>query len=169
MKKDLSCLALILMFTFKIQATEIHPYLSPGVTLAWYSKGLKSATWKISLGIFCDVNSENLNGYFINLTYGKRFLLNDYKRDYRFTECESGIFCRYLVYGTGLGAAYFKTENKTRIVPKGAFFIGNILFLRSDFIIDNKKTDWDLGANLVYPISTTYWDYLKSYARDSDF
>lgn len=150
-----------LLFTSKQAQSEHFPYVSPGFSICWNNSGLKSASIKLSVGIFSESFNE-IDGYFCNITLGKRFLLNDYSRDYIFTECEGGIFSGYLMYGTGLGTAFSRKDGKIQVSPKGTLFLGNLLFLRSDIIIKDKKSDLDVGGMVVLPLNMKYFDNLHS-------
>ncbi len=153
--------SVMVILAIQNSSAQVLPYISPGFTVAWNSSKLKSASWKISVGIFSPGNTDKLDGYFCNITLGKRYLLDDYSKDYLFTECESGIFKGYLFYGSGIGTAYIRQEEKTRVVPKFSLFTGDILFLRSDMIINHKKIDLDIGGTLVLPLNKSYIDHIR--------
>lgn len=145
----------ILVLTGCLYAGTITPYVSPGAMWSWNFNGGSSLTLKISIGCYYETyTGQKANPYFSNLTFGKRFLVDfsQNEPDYFFTEIESGFYSGFLVSGAGLGAAYFKRENKLIVVPKASLFTGDGLFLRSDFILDNRKLDIDLGAMLVAPL-----------------
>jgi hypothetical protein len=154
MKKSNMCLILFCLAAWL--HAGIVPYISPGLMLSWNFHSTPSAIVKISIGLGYEITFRpyTINSCFTNLTIGKRIFIdyNQKQPNYLFTEIESGIWTGYLISGIGLGTAYYKNGNKLRIVPKAAIFSGDGLFLRSDFILDNRKIDADLGGMLVLPL-----------------
>lgn len=153
---------LILFLSFEISYADLLPYISPGFTIAWNSSRMKSASWKVSVGFFSEDHIKRIDGYFCNITLGKRYLLDNFSKDYMFTECEAGLFKGYLFYGSGIGTAYLKKNDRIKIAPKGSLFIGDVLFLRSDFVASDKKLDLDIGGSIVVPINKSYFDNLAN-------
>ena len=121
---------------------------------SWNFHNTQSMILKVSIGYYCGPQSNFMkNPYFANLTFGKRLIdFNENQPNYFFTEIESGIYSGYIISGIGLGAAYYKSNNKLMIVPKASIFTGDGIFLRSDLILCNKRIDADLGGMLVVPL-----------------
>lgn len=144
---------LIILLIVSSVNSKVLPYLSPGIILSWNTQKKVSASWKISAGIFKSVDYGKIEGYLLNITYGKRYLLDDASKDYLFTELETGLLSGIVFYGFGAGTAYVKKDDKIRVVPKGSLFAGWFLFLRSDIVRYDHKFDIDIGGNIVLPIT----------------
>lgn len=162
---------LIFFLTFWLPA-EVIPYISPGAMMSWNFHNVQTVTLKISLGIGYDFNYQSnakINSGFANLTFGKRWLVdfNVNQPDYFFTEIESGIYYRLFISGVGLGTAFFKNEDKLKIVPKASIFSGDLLFLRSDLILYNHKPDVDIGGMFVIPFNPIIAKDLSSMSNGS--
>jgi hypothetical protein len=150
-------LVLLVLFTYGVSFCEtgIIPYISPGINVAWNSGGTVSLTPKISLGVLTKANTP-LTSYFCNFTFGKRFLRHcrNSELEYSFTEGEFGIVTGGMLFsGVGAGTAFIRNDSGLHVVPKGSLFTGDILFLRTDAILFNKKLDVDVGGTIVLPLS----------------
>jgi hypothetical protein len=142
----------IFLLYFLLNA-ELLPYFSPGISISW-SKHTTVVGWKLSFGYFQDVYRNNINGYFLNVTFGKKYGIDNDLYSYWYSELESGMATGLLFSGAGFGTAYLKDKsNKTIILPKASIFTGDILFLRSDLFMYQNKMFFDIGGNIVLPLN----------------
>ena len=145
----------VLISSLSLKA-NLLPYISPGISLAWSPHKALYFGWKVSIGGAEFNNSNKLDGYFINLTIGYKLNTIEYSinNSYWYTEIESGIITGMLLSGIGIGASYWrKKNNKIYIAPKGSIFTGDIVFLRSDFTVIQKKFLYDIGGIFVIPFN----------------
>ncbi len=146
-------IAFLIVFTLN---ADIVPYISPGVSVSWNLKGAQFAGWKVSIGYADFITNSKLDGYFLNITIGNKYAVDYHvhESNYLFTEVESGIVTGLLFSGVGIGTAYWRNGNrKIGISPKGSIFTGDIVFLRTDFAVIEKKLHYDIGGNIVFPFN----------------
>jgi len=153
-------IGLIILCLTGFPNARLVPYISPGVFVGWNFSNSATITFKVSIGIASDISdySSDNNGHFVfaNVTLGERKLFNysDKQTEYTFTEFETGFWTSHLVSGLGLGTAYYKSDDKWHIAPKASLFTGDLMFLRSDFILYKQNLNADVGGIFVIPIGS---------------
>ena len=146
------------MACFSFLFSDFIPYISPGLSFGWDFRNGLTLSPKISIGIVAGND-------FYNLTYGWNFpAFRNYKESYenhKYLQFQVGIFGGEffgdkhvpLYFGGGIGYIYYKQDDLFIYAPKITAFSGFWTFLKTDFILLNKKVFVpNLGIQPVFPI-----------------
>lgn len=145
----------LLFVIIRVSYASVMPYISPGVMIAWNNSKVKTINLKISIGCTIPVQGRAIDACFTNITIGRRVSTETPlgPRDYSYSEIEFGMLKGPVFGGMGIGVALEKDpqNNRRYLLPKGSAFVGDVLFVRTDAVIENHNLDIDIGGMLVVP------------------
>lgn len=142
--KTTALLFLLLIIAGKINAQDNIPYLSPGVTLGWNSKGAISISPKISLGVLWN------GGIYTNITIGAVATFSNTNYNYEYCELQAGSIRNFVSGGAGFAITH--RDNITKTVPKFSLSAGFLLFANLDLAVHPDSVNTNLGIQGVFPI-----------------